>query len=151
MDAYIQYLKDYCDAYQLWPHIHLSTTVVAVSRKLGGGHDVTYLEKNTNNKTTWECDAVAVCSGLHVLPNMPKLNGIENIPYYMHSSEFKKTEQLGENKTILVLGAGETAADVAYMAVTAPTKRVVWSHRSGFHLAPKVRMATLLLISVCLT
>lgn len=145
---YIQYLKDYCAAFDLWPHIYLSKKVIGVSREPGSAHAVTYLDTNTNEKDTWECDAVAVCSGLHVLPNMPKLEGIENVPSYMHSSDFKKMDQLGQNKTILVLGAGETAADVAYMAVTAPTKRVIWSHRSGFHLAPKVRLAQPILYSL---
>ncbi|KAK0704366.1 hypothetical protein B0H67DRAFT_591225 [Lasiosphaeris hirsuta] len=37
----------------------------------------------------------------------------------------------------MVLGGGETASDVSYLAVTSPTKQVVMCHRYGFHFAPK--------------
>jgi dimethylaniline monooxygenase (N-oxide forming) len=97
---------------------------------------VTYLTRDEIH--TWECDAVAVCAGLHVFPNIPLIKGIEHIPITLHSSEFKNREQFGVDTTVLVLGSGETAADVAYLAVTSPTKRVVMCHRDGFHLAPKV-------------
>lgn len=69
---------------------------------------------------------------------MPHIDGIENVPLVIHSSKFKRRKQLGHDKSVLVVGSGETAADVAYLAVTASTRRVVMCHRDGFHLAPKV-------------
>ncbi|KAK3313365.1 hypothetical protein B0H66DRAFT_350202 [Apodospora peruviana] len=134
---YIQYLQDYCTHFRLWPHINLSTAVQAITRDTDGKHTVTYLNKTTGERFQWECDAIAVCSGLHVTPNIPQIPGMENVPIRIHSSEFKGRAQFGENKTVMVLGSGETGADVAYMAVTAPTKRVIMCHRSGFHFAPK--------------
>lgn len=86
----------------------------------------------------WECDAVAVCSGLHLTPNIPKIPGLDKVPVVMHSSEFKERKQFGVGKTVLVVGSGETGADVAYLAITSPTRRVVMSHRHGFHVAPQV-------------
>lgn len=100
---------------------------------------VRYRQPNGVEKT-WHCDAVAMCSGLHVVPNIPHIEGIEKVPLALHSSRFKGRSQFGEAKNILVLGSGETGADVAYMAVTAPTKRVVLCHNDGFHLAPKVSL-----------
>jgi dimethylaniline monooxygenase (N-oxide forming) len=91
----------------------------------------------------WECDAIAVCSGLHVTPNIPRLDGIENVPVVLHSADFKSKAQFGVGKTVLILGSGETGMDVAYMAVNSPTKRVVLSHRDGFLCAPKVGVPTL--------
>ncbi|KAK3681099.1 hypothetical protein B0T22DRAFT_434837 [Podospora appendiculata] len=134
---YLEYLHEYCSHFNLWPHIHLSTPVQSVTRDHSGKHTVTYLDTTTGEQSSWECDAIAVCSGLHVTPNVPDIPGIENIPVRMHSSEFKTRAQFGVGKTVLVLGSGETGADVAYMAVTAPTKRVVMCHRNGFHFAPK--------------
>ncbi|OIW29196.1 FAD/NAD(P)-binding domain-containing protein [Coniochaeta ligniaria NRRL 30616] len=132
---YVGYLKDYCTHFNLWPHINLSTKVVSVSRRTGGGHTVVYEKDGLED--SWECDAIAVCSGLHVVPNIPEIPGIENVPVTFHSSQFKKREDFGVDKTVLVLGSGETGADLAYLAVTSPTKQVVLCHRKGFHFAPK--------------
>lgn len=88
------------------------------------------------------CDAIAVCSGLHVTPNMPEIPGIENLPNVMHSTDFKGRSQFGVGKTVMVVGTGETGMDVAYLAVTSPTRQVLMCHRDGFHFAPKVRPAS---------
>ncbi len=90
---------------------------------------------------TWECDAIAVCSGLHVTPSIPDIPGIENVPAVKHSAEFKSREEFGTDKTVVVLGTGETGIDLAYLAVTSPTKRVILCHRDGFPGAPKVNPA----------
>lgn len=85
-----------------------------------------------------EFDAVAVCSGLHVTPNIPELAGIENVPKTLHSSQFKARADFGKDTSVLVLGTGETGMDVGYLAVTSPTKAVTMCHRNGFLAAPKV-------------
>lgn len=87
----------------------------------------------------WDCDAVAVCSGLHVEPNIPEIGGIENMKSVIHSSKFKARRQFNGCKTVMVVGCGETGADVAYLAATHPdVDRVVLCHRDGVHFAPKV-------------
>lgn len=87
---------------------------------------------------TWECDAVAVCSGLHVTPNFPDLAGVDKVPVVKHSADFKARGEFGIDKTVVVLGTGETGIDMAHLAVTSPTKRVILCHRDGFLGAPKV-------------
>jgi len=87
----------------------------------------------------WDCDAIAVCTGLHVVPNIPTVKGIDYVPTVLHSSTFKLKSQFGVGKTVLILGTGETGMDVAHMAVTSPTERVILCHRDGFLCAPKVR------------
>lgn len=133
---YLEYLEDYCTRFALWSHIHLSTTVVSIRRR-GEGHLIRYRPKDSEEQQ-WECDAVAVCSGLHVTPEIPKIPGLEHVPTVLHSSEFKGRKQFGEDKTIAILGVGETSMDISYMAITSPTKRVVVCHRSGWVNAPKV-------------
>ncbi|KAK4223791.1 hypothetical protein QBC38DRAFT_512162 [Podospora fimiseda] len=128
-DRYVRYLHHYCRHFKLWNHIKLSTTVIRIEPKKNGGHLITYQKKGSSKTENYECDAVAVCSGLHVTPNIPRLKGAEKVPVVMHSSEFKKKEQFGVDKTILILESGETAMDIGYLAMQCPTKRVVMCHR----------------------
>lgn len=143
---YREYLTEYCSKFQLWPHINLNTKVTHITRKVpgkdGARHVITYCPKSTGKEEQWECDAIAICAGLHVTPNIPEIPGIENVPTVIHSSQFKSREQFGENKTIMVMGGGETASDVAFLAVTGNTKQVLMCHRYGFHFAPKVSSFT---------
>ncbi|KAK4442431.1 hypothetical protein QBC34DRAFT_454911 [Podospora aff. communis PSN243] len=134
---YIRYLNEYCTHFGLWPHIKLSSRVTSLARNPKGGHIVSYTSAESGKTAEWKCDAVAICSGLHVTPSIPKLDGIENVPVSFHSVDFKTRSQFGTDKTVLVLGTGETGMDIAHMAVTSPTKRVVLSHRDGFLCAPK--------------
>lgn len=135
---YTEYLNEYCSHFALWPYIHLSTKVQSVNRSGSGNKHIIQCLSKTEGINTWECDAIAVCSGLHVVPSIPLIPGIERVPAVLHSSEFKTREQFGRDTTVLVLGTGETGADISYLAVTSPTKRVVLCHRDGFHFAPKV-------------
>ncbi|KAK3695718.1 hypothetical protein B0T22DRAFT_418541 [Podospora appendiculata] len=120
---YVSYLYDYCGHFNLWPHIKLSTQVVSVRRRPGGGHVVSYRPtgawihtgRTSHAVQEYECDAVAV----------------------LHSADFKLKKQFGEGKTVLVMGTGETGMDISYMAVNAATDRVLLSHRDGFLCAPK--------------
>ena len=140
---YLEYLLDYATRFDLWPHINLSTTVTSVRRGQHGGHVVTY-QTSGGAATEWECDAIAVCSGLHEHPNIPSIPGDQNIPVVLHSEDFKGRKQFGENsgqgKTIMVLGAGETGFDICHLAMTSPTQRVLMCHRDGFWGLPKVRV-----------
>ncbi|KAK0612524.1 hypothetical protein B0T17DRAFT_543883 [Bombardia bombarda] len=134
---YVQYLHDYCTRFSLWPHVKLSTPVVSVRRRPLGGHVVSYRSNLAGQMVEYECDAIAVCSGLHVTPNLPTIEGMNHVPQTLHSADFKSKAQLGVDKTVLILGSGETGMDICYMAVNAPTKRVLLSHRDGFLCAPK--------------
>lgn len=142
-DRYVEYLNQYCDKFDLWPSINLSTPVLAVRRRTGAteGHVIHYRDKDGKERS-WECDAVAVCSGLHVTPSIPNLEGVERVPIAKHSSTFKTREEFGVDKTVVVLGTGETGIDLAHLAVTSPSKRVVLCHRDGFLGAPKVSRET---------
>ncbi|KAI0100389.1 FAD/NAD(P)-binding domain-containing protein [Nemania sp. FL0031] len=131
---YLKYLENYCSHFKLWPYMNFSCIVTNLEKQ-DGCHVLTYV--TNGQQETWTCDAVAVCSGLNVNPNIPHIEGIERVSTVIHSSQFKKKEQFGINKTILVLGAGETGADIAALAISSPTKKVVWCHRDGFHLATK--------------
>ncbi|KAM3543976.1 hypothetical protein ARSEF1564_003085 [Beauveria bassiana] len=144
--AYVQYLRDYLSHFQLWPHVRCRARVTRITRSRrhhpdaggGGGHTVEITSTETGATETWDCDAVAICTGMHVLPRIPALPGLERVKTVLHSSEVKTRAQLGEGTNVVVLGAGETGMDMAHLAVTAPTASVTLCHRGGFFCAPKI-------------
>ncbi|KAH6996922.1 hypothetical protein EDB80DRAFT_137053 [Ilyonectria destructans] len=135
-ERYLEYLDAYASHFRLWPHINLSTAVKSVRRGVDSAHVVTY-QTPDGEVVEWECDALAVCSGVHAIPHIPDIPGLERVPSVMHSSAFKTREQFGKDTTVVILGSGETGADVSYLAVTADTKKVVLCHRDGWIGAPK--------------
>ncbi|CZS91969.1 related to flavin-containing monooxygenase [Rhynchosporium agropyri] len=135
-ERYCSYLEAYATFFCLWPHIRLSSAVNNITRRRDGGHLIAYTAEGGCEE--WHCDAVAICSGLHVEPYIPIIKGIENIPKVLHSSQFKGRKEFGTGKSVMVLGVGETAMDVSHLAVTSPTTSVTLCHRDGFFYAPKV-------------
>jgi dimethylaniline monooxygenase (N-oxide forming) len=110
--------------------------VTKVRPGIKGGHIVEYVQGG--QRLEYACDAIAICSGLHVTPNIPDIQGLKNVPTVIHSSEFKERRQFGVGKNVLIVGSGETGMDIAYLAITSPTKSVTLCHRDGFLCAPKV-------------
>jgi len=117
-------------------------------------HRVTYVDKHSDgSERTFDCSHVAICTGLHVEPNMPTIPGIENIKgEAFHSSKYKKRAQL-TGKDVLIMGCGETAmgmlhhvcmhgrmlicTDIAYEAMKGDAKSVTMCFRTGFLSFPK--------------
>lgn len=141
----MQYLEAYCTHFGLWQYIRLNTRVLSITREVDGSHIINYKAKEAHFPSEWKCDAVAICSGLHVTPNIPYIKGLENAPTVFHSSDFKTRAQFETDKTVMIIGCGETGADIAYLAATSPTRRILLCHRDGAHFAPKVCMVILLL------
>lgn len=135
IEDYCTYLEGYCKQFNLWPHINLRTRVTRIQRVEGGGHIIQCTQDGKSTESYF--DAVAICTGLNVTPNIPKVDGLERIPALMHSSQFKGRKQFGVDKNVLILGTGETGMDLAYLAITSPTKSVTLCHRDGFLCAPK--------------
>ncbi|TQS36170.1 hypothetical protein Golomagni_03385 [Golovinomyces magnicellulatus] len=134
---YCNYLVTYCKRFNLFPHIQLKTRVIRVQRNDENDTKHVVHTLRAGEVSRWACDAVAICSGLHVIPNIPDIPGLSNVPLTLHSSEFKNTQQLGVEKNILIIGSGETGMDIAYLAIKAKTRSVTLSHRDGFFCAPK--------------
>lgn len=112
LPQYVDYLHSYVARFQLAPHIKLCCPVtrIAPSTTQLWRHQVKYLENNDPTKQrVFYCSHVAVCTGLHVEPNLPTIPGMEHVKgQVFHSSEYKKRSQL-TGKHVLVLGCGETA------------------------------------------
>ncbi|KAJ3016029.1 hypothetical protein HKX48_004247 [Thoreauomyces humboldtii] len=139
---YVAYLDAYAERNSLGKHIQFGATVTAIDRK-GDGRPRHVIEYTTQDgqKHVLECDALAMCSGLHVTPNIIEVPGLTDVRKpieVIHSSQYHSREQL-KGRDVLILGCGETAMDIAYEARQENAgKRVVLSHRNGFLSFPKV-------------
>jgi dimethylaniline monooxygenase (N-oxide forming) len=73
-------------------------------------HRLRYSDKHNDGKEQYfDCSHIAICTGLHVEPNVPTIPGIENIKgEVFHSSSYKERSQL-TGRDVLVMGCGETA------------------------------------------
>jgi dimethylaniline monooxygenase (N-oxide forming) len=115
---YCGYLKEYCTEFNLWESITLHTRVIRIQKRPNSRkHSVTFVHQSSRDtELHWDCDAIAVCTGLHVQPNIIDLPGVERIPEVLHSSQFKHSKQFGVDKHVMILGAGETAVSSHHVA-----------------------------------
>jgi dimethylaniline monooxygenase (N-oxide forming) len=142
------------DRFDLRPRIKLGcrvSSIEPVPKSTGQPwkHRVKYTDQG--NERVFDCSHVALCTGLHVEPNVPMIPGIENVRGdVFHSSRYKTRSQLA-GRHVLIMGCGETAmgtlfhfertlltgSDVAYEAIKADAKSVTMCFRTGFLSFPK--------------
>jgi len=115
LPQYVDYLHSYVDKFSLEPLIKLGCRVTRIeplvkSEDQRWKHRVRYQDKQHDGRErTYDCSHVAICTGLHVEPNVPTIPGIENIKgEVFHSSSYKKPSQL-TGRDVLIMGCGETA------------------------------------------
>ena len=143
LPEYVRYLERYCTQYNLWRSINLGSRVTKVESIDDGKwpHRLRYdttAEDGTPMEGAYQCSHIAVCTGLHVKPNIPNIPGIDNFQgEAYHSSQYKARSQL-TGKDALILGCGETAMDIAYESIKADAKSVTMCFRTGFLSFPKV-------------
>lgn len=144
------------DHFGLRERIHLDTKVTRLERNTDPNsaypHVATLVVEG--QEYTVLAQKVVVTTGLHVLPNIPSIEGLTTSssslslstttspattpsPKWIHSSSYASRDQL-RGKKVLVLGCGETGMDVAYESVLAPAEKVWMGIRSGFLSFPKV-------------
>lgn len=130
MPEYLAYLDAYCAANALLPQIRFGRRVASLSRR-GGGYDVRTTGRDGGGKRLEHFDAVVVCSGLHLHPLVPRVEGMAAFRgEALHSAEYRNRARLAD-KRVLVVGCGETAHDVAAQATTV-ADAVTMSHKSGW-------------------
>jgi dimethylaniline monooxygenase (N-oxide forming) len=143
---YVEYLKSYIDHFGLWKHINLDCRVDSIKphpQDSKSRYRVTYSRRKDGpgaavEPEAFDCSHLAICTGLHVQPNIPQIPGIEFLQGdAFHSSLYKDRSQL-QDHDILLLGCGETAMDIAYEAIKAPARSVTMCFRTGFLSFPKV-------------
>lgn len=125
------YFRDYARHFELYRHFRFQTRVVSVVPS--GARWLVTSEKD-GTTTTEVFDGVLFANGTLHRPNIPTLPG-DFAGELLHSADYKKAQQL-EGKRVLVVGCGNSGADIAVEAVHHAAS-VDISLRRGYYFLPK--------------
>ncbi|XP_021538316.1 dimethylaniline monooxygenase [N-oxide-forming] 3 [Neomonachus schauinslandi] len=136
-----EYITAFCKEKNLLKYIQFKTLVSGINKRpdfsITGQWDVT-TERN-GKKESAIFDAVLICSGHHVYPNLPK----ESFPGLklfkgkcLHSQEYKEPG-IFKGKRVLVLGLGNSGCDIA-TELSHTAEQVMISSRSGSWVMSRV-------------
>ena len=128
----LSYLKSYCDAFDLWPHIRLGHRVIEITKA------DKFWRVRCENEQLFESKFLIICTGSVQKPNRELEHTIlrDFVGEVRHSSELKSFVPEHENKRVMLIGGGETASDIVeeyYDHVT----RIVWCIPRGMHFFRK--------------
>lgn len=129
--AYGAYLEAYAEHFGLRPHIRFRTEVLRAAHE-GGRWKVTLCTEGGEAEEL-EADVLLVATGSNHHPRRMELPGFSG--QVLHSSEYRDPSAF-RGKRVLVVGAGESAFDIAPDIGEAGGDVTVWS-RSPIALAPR--------------
>ncbi|XP_059529198.1 flavin-containing monooxygenase 3 [Myotis daubentonii] len=136
-----EYIRTFAEKKNLLRYIQFETLVSSVKKCpsfLVTGQWEVVSEKNGKQESTI-FDAVMVCSGHHVYPNLPNdsLPGLDQFQgHYLHSREYKGPEAF-KGKRVLVIGLGNSGCDIA-VELSRLATQVMISTRSGSWVMSRV-------------
>lgn len=123
-----EYLNAYCQHFDLWPHVKLSSRVTSVKRS--GERWALEVTPNDAPSYTAHYDKVAFACGSFTSPRQPTLDGIDQFKgRALHAVNFHNPSQF-EGQNVLVVGAHASAQDVVAQ-LSEHASHVYLSHRSG--------------------
>lgn len=132
---YVEYLTAYCKAFGVAERIQFQTRVESVTRESDGTWSVRSV--GAGGDKTEQFDAVALCSGLHQHPYRAHFDGEGTFPgEILHGADYRRPSQVA-GKRVLVVGAGESGADIA-AEVAAHADETVLSLRRGVAVLPRI-------------
>jgi dimethylaniline monooxygenase (N-oxide forming) len=109
---YLEYLHGYAQKFALRERIQCRHSVTRVSAAAEGKWLVDVLDQH-GNPSTVTCDHVAVCSGLNQKPRNFDCPGIDEFDgEILHACDYKDPDRFRDKK-VLVVGLGESGADIA--------------------------------------
>lgn len=130
-DAMCRYFRDYARHFDLMRHYEFSTRVVGVKRD-GDGWMVT--TESGGREQTRRFRGVLIASGTLHHPNTPRFEGAFS-GTITHAAAYRAPSQL-KGKRVLVVGCGNSGADIAVDAVHHAAS-VDISVRRGYYFIPK--------------
>jgi len=128
------YFESYARHFGVYDHIRFNHTVQHITRTQEGLWEVRYLDDQGAEQTEI-FDVLMVANGHHWDPKYPQYPG-EFSGQFMHSHDFKGVTDDWRGKNVLVIGAGNSACDVAVESARVAGK-VCLSMRSPQWFMPK--------------
>jgi cation diffusion facilitator CzcD-associated flavoprotein CzcO len=125
---FLKYLRSIAKHYGLYEHTKFNATVLS-AKPLG---DEWCLELDNGDKRTYKY--LLVCNGRLNKPIIPDIPGAFT-GEVLHAADYT-TPDLFINKSVLIIGSGNTGCDLAVDAVQ-NASRVLHSTRRGYHYMPK--------------
>jgi cation diffusion facilitator CzcD-associated flavoprotein CzcO len=129
----LEYFRDYVETFGLAEHIEFGKTV----ERVGSRADKLWEVHVAGEVRPRVYRGVVIASGHHDVPRIPDYPGTFT-GEVMHSRQYKRTSQL-RDKRILVVGCGNSAADIVTDAVHGSSE-VFLSIRRGYWFVPKFLM-----------
>jgi dimethylaniline monooxygenase (N-oxide forming) len=109
---YLYYCNGFAHKYDLMKYIQFNTLVYDIKREETGKWIVKVINTIDLIETRFEFDAIAVCTGTNVTQYIPVFPGQENFKgKIIHSKNYKKSGDF-TGKNVLIMGGGESAADI---------------------------------------
>jgi cation diffusion facilitator CzcD-associated flavoprotein CzcO len=133
------YLDDFVDHFGLRDKISFGTEVVKVAPNGGGGrYVVTLRSRDAREPETRYYDHVLVCNGHHWDPRWPEPSflGSDTFAGKQIHAHYYRTPDLLEGKRVVVLGIGNSAADIAVES-SHVARETYLSMRRGAYIVPK--------------
>ena len=128
----LAYMRSYADHFRLRPQIRFRTAVTMVTPRVDALWDVAL---STGERAAYK--GVLVCNGHHWSRRMPQVPGTF-AGELIHSKEYRRVDQL-RGKRVLVIGAGNSACDVASEAARVAVSCDI-AIRRGYWILPKTIM-----------
>ncbi len=127
---YMQFLEQYIDHFAIRDKIQLQTQVDSVQKTAGRWRVIT---THATQQHSDDYDAVVVCAGPQGIPRIDTCSH----PLYsrfsgdiIHAAAYKDSSQLREAKRILIVGAGESSADIVSECAQ-ENAEIYWSVHHG--------------------
>lgn len=133
-DRILRYIQAFARHHDLERHITFGVRVESARRRDGGGWIVT-----TNQGEARSYDALCVATGTTWFPRVPDVPGQFDGEMY-HSSRYRSPREF-EGKRVLIVGGGNSAADIACDAARSAARAFI-SLRRGYHFIPKFIFGT---------
>ncbi len=131
----VEYLTEYAHHFQVYSHIRFTEEVQNINKINSQWHVQT-------NKDTLKCKILIICTGLTNEPIIPCFLGQQNFSCkIIHSSAYKNGVSY-QNQKVLVIGSGNSAAEIAldlYEHGAATVNMLIRGKRWVFPLYPRLR------------
>ncbi len=126
------YFSSYAEKFNLKQHIRFRTEVIEAVQGVNGGWQLTVRDPDGMREET--ADYLIVASGHHRIPFTPPLEGSFS-GTQIHSSQYRDTGGF-EDKRVLIVGAGNSACDIA-AALSRVSDHISLSLRTPQFIIPK--------------